>query len=448
MRMRLRTRRWFGVAVVVALSLVAVACGGDSDDTSSGDEPEAADIDYEAIGLWDDGACDDSLPPLVVGTSTVFESPVISLGELALSLEAAADAFNERGGANGPCIEVHTCDDGADADQSLQCARELDAAGIHATINDTTTSGNAEVAAAFSEAGIPRVATNVSPDDWADPNAFPMDASSTGVTILLPSGLLNEDVKEIGILRADLAQTGLLEGILSDMYADDGATFPFDMAVPAGTTDYTQFILSAQEAGVGGVMVALGQQEAVQLMRAGSQLNSDLLVGASLGTFPHAAVEELGDFAEQMVFVSSFAPATVDLPVYEALRDDLANSGEEKLQPGNITTTAMRSWIGLYSLLWMIREADMTEFSRDGLTAMLQEAKDVPMLDMYGGENWTPNKNHEGTFQRAGMNHWGFYRWDPETTAPGGLQGNFVESGETSFDETMCGSPFGAPPPC
>ena len=52
-----------------------------------------------------------------------------------------------------------------------------------------------------------------------------------------------------------------------------------------------------------------------------------------------------------MVFLWSFPPATVDLPVYEALRSDLAASGEESLQPENFKASPMRSWIGLYALL-------------------------------------------------------------------------------------------------
>ncbi len=73
--------------------------------------------------------------------------------------------------------------------------------------------------------------------------------------------------------------------------------------------------------------LALGEQEAVQVVRAGQQLGTDLLIGSSLGTFSQASVAELGDFAQQMVFLWSFAPATFDLPVYEALRQDLAASG-------------------------------------------------------------------------------------------------------------------------
>ena len=49
------------------------------------------------------------------------------------------------------------------------------------------------------------------------------------------------------------------------------------------------------------------------------------------------------------------------------------------------------------------------------------------MLDMFGGEDWTPNLDHPGLFKRAGMNHWATYEWDPEAEAPDGLEGNWVE---------------------
>jgi ABC-type branched-subunit amino acid transport system substrate-binding protein len=438
---------------MMVLTLVAAACGGDDDDAGGDDTSgetdgtTAADIDYEAIGLWDDGPCDEAREPLVIGLMTVFESPVLSLEDQALALEASAEAFNARGGANGACIEVHTCDDGRNIDQAVACVREIDEAGVVATVNDQGTAGQAEVSAAMAEAGIPRVASNVTQNDWGDQNAYPLDASGTGVTFLLPQALIEEGVTEIGLIRVDLAAASALVGLMSDVYEDDGATFPFDVPVPAGTTDYSQFILGAQDAGVGGVTLAIGEQEAVQVVRAGQQLGTDLLIGSSLGSFSHASVDEFGDFAEQMVFLWSFPPATFDLPVYEALRADLAASGEESLRPENLKASPMRSWIGLYALLWMIRDAGMNEFTRDGLTTMLQQATEVPMLDIFGGENWTPNLNHPGIYQRAGTNHWQVWRWDPEAAGPG-VEGNFVEGAEINFDEVMCGSPFGAPAPC
>ena len=429
--------------------LLTAACA--SDDSSGGGDGGTAEgsgeatepIDYEAIGLWDDGPCDEALDPLQIGLMTVFESPVISLGDQAVALEAAADAFNQRGGANGACIEVHTCDDGGNADQSLECVREIDDAGVVATVNDQGTQGQADVSDAMSDAGIPRVASLITPDDWADPNTYPMDAGGTGVVFVLPQALIDSGVTEIGTVRVDFASASALIGLLEDIYEGD-ATFSYDAPVPIGTTDYTQFILGAEEAGVGGVVLALGEQEAVQVAGAAEQMASDVVMGASLGSFPHARVADLGDFAEKMVFAGSYPPATFDLPVYEALRDDLAASGEDVLQTANLEASPMRSWIALYALLWMIRDTGMTDFTREGISAMLNEATDVPMLGMFGDEDWTPSLNHEGVIQRSGMNHWASWTWDPEAEAPAGLEGNFVQTSEMNFDEILCGSPLGA----
>ena len=143
------------------------------------------------------------------------------------------------------------------------------------------------------------------------------------------------------------------------------------------------------------------------------------------------------------MFVGPFPPATADLPVYAVLRADLAASGEDALQVENLKTSPMRSWIGLYALLWMLRDTGTTEFSREGISAMLQEAEDVPMLGIFGGEDWTPDRNREGVWQRVGADTWQVWRWDPAAEFEG-EQGNFVLSNEFSFDEVMCGSPFGA----
>ena len=447
-------RKWTRlVASAAALVLLAGACsdGGDtggSDSTAGASDPEATEVDYEALGLWDDGPCDETKPPLVIGLMTTFETPVVSLKDQAVALDAAAAAFNSRGGANGSCIEVHTCDDGGQPDQAVGCVRELDEANVVATVNDQGTVSQAEVSEAMRDAGIPRVASNVTPDDWDDPNAYPLDPAGTGGTFMHPASLQEAGVTEIGIVRVDFPNAAALSGLLEQLYADDGLTFKSDTPVPAGTTDYSQFILAAQQAGVGGITLSLGEQEAVQVITAAQQLGTDLLIGSGTGTFSHSALADIGEFAGQLVLDNAYPPATFDLPVYEALRADLAASGDEQLQPESMRTSPMRSWIGLYALLHMIREAEMTEFTRDGITEMLQSATDVPMLGIFGDEDWTPNTEHPGLFKRHGVDHYAVYRFDPDAEGPGGLEGNFVQIAETSFADVLCGSPIGAPEPC
>jgi ABC-type branched-subunit amino acid transport system substrate-binding protein len=440
-----------GAALVLLLSLAAASCGG-SDNGGSGASPtdtggsgakEA--VDYKAIGLWDDGPCDQTRKPLVLGIMTVYESPVLSLGDQVRVLQAAAQGFNNRGGANGACIQIVGCDDKSDLDQSLACVRQVDQAGVVATVNDTGTAGQAEVSAAMGQAKIPRVATNVTPDDWGDLNAFPLDPSGTGGVFMGPAALVTSGMKSIAVVRVDQAAASAMLGFLQSLYGNQGVTFPRDMPVAAGTTDYSQFVLGAQQANADSIELAVGPQDADQVIRAAQQLNSTLLIGAP--AFSHAAMAEYGDYAKQLRMLSPFPPASVDLPVYKALRNDLNASGDTTIEPENVSINAMRSWIGLYALLRMIRDAGMKDFTRDGITTMLQNAKDVPMLNMFGDQSWTPNLNHPGAFKRAGIDGTKAYRWDPDVHT-GGFDGNFVETASISFDKTLCGSPLGAPGPC
>ena len=64
-------------------------------------------------------------------------------------------------------------------------------------------------------------------DDWGDPNAYPMDASGTGVTFLMPQALIAAGAKKIGLIRVDLAAASALKGLLSSVY-EGKATFPYD----------------------------------------------------------------------------------------------------------------------------------------------------------------------------------------------------------------------------
>lgn len=447
------------LSVLVVLAVIGAGCSSSDDDadaspstngTATTAVPDGAgptattgttDVDYEALGLWDDGACDDALDPLVIGIMTVFESPVISLIDQVWALEAAADAFNARGGANGACIRVVGCDDGADFEQALRCAREMEDAGVVATVNDQGSTANAEVSEAMAAAGIPRIGANVINTDWDDENAYPIDASGTGSTFMMPQALVAQGIDEIGLVRVDLPQAGAIVGVFADLFTD--ASFPVDVPVPAGTTDYTQFVLAAEDGGVDGVALLLGEQEAVQVIGAARDLGSELPIAASLGSFSYANVADFGDIADQMVFVWPFPPATADVPVYDVLRADLAASGEDALQTENLKTSPMRSWIALYALLWMIRDSGLTEFSGDAITELLNATDSVPMLGLFGGEDWIPALDREGLWRRAGVDRWTTYEWDPDAEWDGNA-GNFVLRDEISFDEVMCGSPFGA----
>jgi branched-chain amino acid transport system substrate-binding protein len=464
-----RFRYMQGVALTCALVLIAGACGSDDEATSttsaapvateaagSTTEPvgtdapvsteastdteasatTAAGSDLTAIGLWDDGPCDESKEPLKVGLQTVFASGVLTLEDQAQALEASATAFNARGGANGACIQVTTCDDGADPNKAVECVATLDKAGIAATINDTTPVAGADVSAAYKAAGIPRFAISPGQDDYPDLNSYPFDAGGTGTSIMMPQVLLDKGVTKIAVVRVDIPSATALAGFLGAVYGDNGVEVVADLPVPAGTTDYSQFILAAQAAGATGMALPIGGQEGIQVLRAGQQLDADLQYSSSLGTFPASDIDSLGDYASRVFLNAAIPPAGADLPVIVQLDADLAASGVEALQKENMKSSPMRSWVGLYAMLKIIRDSKTEDFSRANIQKLIEASGPIDMIGLM--PDWTPKTDHAGAFTRAGNNNYSFWAWDPAAK-------DFKKVSDADWDKTICGSPVGAP---
>ncbi len=439
-----RNRWWRGLVPASALVLLAVSCGG-SGDSADDDSPaatEVAPVDVTTVGLWDDGPCDDALEPLEVGQQLTFASPVLTAEDQALALEASAVAFNERGGANGHCIEVTTCDERADQNAALECARTLDDAGVAVNVNDASTDPGPGTGDTLEEAGIARFAIASGTPDLSDPNSYPFDAGGIGTALVMPQALVDQGITDIATIRVDLPAASALVGLFEEVYAEDGVQIVADIPVPAGTTDYSQFILAAQDAGAEGVIVPLGGQEAIQVLRAAQQLGSDLVFSTSLGTLPYQDLADLGDFAGQVVLNGSNPPATADVPAVQALVADLAVSGEEVLQPRALKTSPMHSWIGLYALLTILREAGTEDFSRANLTGLIEASGPIDMLGLTA--DWTPDTDNPGTFPRTGNGYYSFWSWDPDAEFDG-TSGDFVQTSEIDFNDLLCGSTLGAP---
>ena len=268
----------------------------------------------------------------------------------------------------------------------MACVRTIDAAGVVATVNDQGTAGQADVSEAMATAKIPRVASNVVQDDWADPNAYPIDASGTGVTFLMPQALIDEGSTRSASsastsrrLRPGRPPRGVYEG---------DATFPYDAPVPGGTTDYNQFILGAQNAGADGLR-PLGEQEAIQVVKAGQQLETDLNIGSTWVVLAQER-RRLGDFTKHMAFL--VVPAGDDRPPRvqgaagrpRGVGRGAAPAREPQGEPDAVVDRALRADQD------DPRRQDDRRYPR-GHHHDAQQAKDVPMLDMFGGENWTPN---------------------------------------------------------
>ena len=301
----------------------------------------------------DNGPCDKSEPVVELGIITVFESPVLSLVDQVTAAEASVTAFNKRGGVGGRCMKLVACDDGADPNQAADCARQMADSDVVATINDTTAVGNQGVIDILQAAGIPRFEVSPSTEDLTSPNSYAIGAGGAGTTFMMAPPLLKTEHKKIYIIGVDVPTIGTFPALMKPMADSYGAEIVGLSKVPAGTTDFQQFVLAAEDAGADGVILPLGENEAVQVLQAAKQLNSKLDFSVSLGTFGKDDIKEFGSFAKQMYFNAELPPITASAkkwPILPTVISDLSKSGDKELQKNQIKSSPFRSWVAVVPL--------------------------------------------------------------------------------------------------
>jgi len=412
-------------AVLMALAVTATGCHSAKDNdaaegasTGDGDTSgveTAVDPDLGADLVWDDGPCDDAQPPVVLGLIAPFNAGAISLESQAIAAEASADAFNGRGGIAGRCIEMVTCDDGGDPNQAADCARSLVDQGVVAQINDAVIAAADVVLDTFTQAGVPRLDGNPAPVAFGSDTTFTMGLGGLGNSLLMVPPLAEDGLRRFAIIRADVPGAAALQTIMEPMVTAYGGEVVADIPVTIGTSDYSQFVLAAQSAGADGVLMAAGTEEVIQVLRAAEELDTDLRFSLSLGSVSRQDIASFGDFANHLVFNGELPPATADpepYPLLAVARRDLAASDEPVLQPDTLTNASLKSWVYLYALISMIRDAGLTEITPATVTATLQEATDVDL----GGLSppWTPDATSEGLFRRVSNPWYWTATWDAD----------------------------------
>jgi ABC-type branched-subunit amino acid transport system substrate-binding protein len=406
--------------------VIATACYTADDKRAEGSDPgadeassdQAAEVDPE-LGenlMWDDGPCDEAKPTVALGQIAPFAAGAISLEDQAIAAKASAEAFNRRGGIAGRCIEMVTCDEGGDPNQATDCARDLVARGVVAEVNDSVISAADVVLDTFTQAGVPRLDGSPAPVAFDSDTTYALGLGGLGNTVLMVPPLAADGLRRFAIIRADVPGAAALQTILEPMVTAYGGEIVADVPVTIGTSDYTQFVLAAQSAGAEGVLMAAGPEEVIQVLRAADELGTDLRFSLSLGSVGRGDVEALGDLADQLVFNGELPPATVDPEPYPLLAvavRELADSGEEVLQPDAVTNASLKSWVYMYALIRVIRDAGVTDVTPATVTQALQAATEVDMGGLTPA--WTPNATSDGVFRRVSNPWYWTASWDPET---------------------------------
>jgi len=389
-------------AFTCALGLVASACGDDKKSSSTTLGSSSSNATSAGSGtsqpakpagvLPNNGPCDAAKPPIKLATFTVIESPVLSLQDSADAGEAAVAGFNKRGGIGGRCMQLTICDSKGDPNKETACARDVVSSGAVATLNDNAIFAPDAVRTILAAAGVPRVAQNPQPADLTMTGVYSLDGGGAGTTFITVPACAVNGHKKIAAIHVDTPTIGPLFAALAPMLKAYGAELVAKIPVPAGTTDYSQFTLAAQSAGATCVMVVLGQNEAVQVLRAAGELKSSLAFSGSAASFSNDSLKSLGAVAEKMYLNGATPPLVSDYsrwPVLADLQADFDASGKANLKKDAVQINAIPPWEGVLAFTQIIEKfGDPTNVTRATVAAAVKAAKDINMYGLI--PNWTP----------------------------------------------------------
>lgn len=158
-----RCSRWLGL--LLALALIASACGSDDSSDSSAGDSDAADSETEADdsagsddsaeddaeGEGDAAAASDSGEPIKIGALTSLTGPFTAWGiPSSAGMQLAVDEINASGGVDGRMLELVVVDDQSDAEEGVVQMERLHEEGVVA-IGGTISSGVGQATAAVAE---------------------------------------------------------------------------------------------------------------------------------------------------------------------------------------------------------------------------------------------------------------------------------------------------------
>lgn len=273
-----------GVGVIAGASLLA-ACSSSSSSTDTSGSATSGSATSSTVTVYvisQDTGSDFSSPDVPpVATNTVAQ-------------------INSGGGLAGHQIHLVVCNDNATPTTAANCARGAVAAHAVAVVEGISLEGGT-IDPILQAAGIPVIASPVSPADYADPDAFLKDGGT--ITLWGAEGelLAKTGCRKIGILYDNSNASGATgPGIVkAGVEASGLATVVASEGVPEESPDLQPLVTTLEQAGADCIASTLTPDQQVDAIRAVNQSSKpNTRLGAIGPSLPDALASQLGQAAK------------------------------------------------------------------------------------------------------------------------------------------------------
>lgn len=307
--------------------------------------------------------------PITVMTFAPSNTSTLNMPAAITIAQHAAITINNAGGINGHELKVLTCNEGADSNKALACARQAVDAKVTAVIGGFTAYGDA-VMPILAKAGIPWLAPpGVSSAEASSKDSYMVSSGVYGLGEL--GALAAEDkCQKIASVVFDIPTSAAIGGLINAGVTKHGGKPVTEIKVPPTTTDFGS--LAAQVGNYDCAIMGIGSQQVAALSLAEASLGKHTTYYVVQGGLTDAAIKIAGKSLDGAKSLSAFAMPTD--PAFKPAIDAVGDlNGEES--GGWSLAWYTNTWVGYQVLAEVL--AKSTDFSAAGLTAALNTTQSV-----------------------------------------------------------------------
>lgn len=370
--MRKSTQKMAG-ALGLAVALLALSgCAGETEGGGTEGGGNAASGDVVKLGVITSvGSGGSNYPDIEVGA------------------KAAVKAINASGGINGKNIEMVFCNTRGEANQAMACAREVDEAGVVATVGSIDIF-RPQSFPIIEAAGIPDIgSTSTGAEiDFASPMSFPLHGGNFGSYTALPYAFKEAGAKSMVSASIDLPIGTLQLGFADKVGEEIGLDVKPMIKIPAqGITDYSPYVQQIIDSKADAAIVALGPAPLQAFIKAADSLGLEATLAATAFTFGQSEADGVGALADKMLVTAPFPSV-----------DDRENKGiaeyhKQLDDAGAEDSVATRRYAGLNAWLAMHAAAEVAKTIDGDITreSMIKALESTTDLDLFGLITYSPS---------------------------------------------------------
>jgi ABC-type branched-subunit amino acid transport system substrate-binding protein len=296
--MSLKDKRRLAVALVAATTTVAVLAACSSSGATS-----AANTSSPA------GAAKLTGTPITIFQTNSFSGQVADQPQTKAGAQAAVAEINATGGINGHPVNLITCDNAANPDQTNTCVTQAKADGAVAFVGSAVFFPTAWPI--LNQEKIPYLfGESLTPNEDSSPISFPL-SGQLGWYYGIAAYLKKLGVKHPALIRCEIAACAYGGTLLDQAYKLDGMGPGKTIVAPLATTDYSSYAAAAMAGGTDAVVVsgteATAVPEATALRQQGFK---GLIIGVS-ADINLSAAGELGSAGNGLYVIGLIQSPTI-----------------------------------------------------------------------------------------------------------------------------------------